>query len=603
MSTTATGFPAFDEATGGLPAGRDYLLSGPIGTGKTSFGLCFLFEGLRAGESAALVTRRAPKQVMEQGRALGWDLDGYVRSGRLTVVEYPQELHDQAPVMRDGPAVYKGLQAMLDGNSIRRLVFDPVTPLLTLPGAAFGTQRIRPLMQAFAGLQATTLYIVDTPEGELFLPGCKDEVFGTLRFEAGRHARTLFIDRIPGAAPRTTRLVFDLRPGSGLVECPAAAPADPEFEEPAVTLSGSALDAAPPSAAVTPVWDARPVARRSGAAPVRKGPGRWVVLVAGPDAPQRNSLRAAVESDASVVEAQGPAECFRILAVEPPDLILLSQESRGVTALEFIRKLRSTGTTLPVVLVGGRLRRISDSVRSLEAGADLTLPWPTDLRLLRLHVRHLLSRSGPAGAGGAAVSAGFDIAPRPDRPALISTTSVEQFSDRMRAEAAYALAGNLPFVVVTIHYPGGADTAEEVASLASFVSRQDDLTYSGERGAAVILAEASAAEPFLERFQSRWHAGPHPVTECRYFDGSRNFTEETVSELVASLGSRGGSPARDSLLAALSGRLHSASASIEHAKPHEKTNAAPANFATHVAAAAAAAGDGDRMEAPGPALQ
>ncbi len=602
MSTMATGFPAFDEATGGLPAGRDYLLSGPIGTGKTSFGLCFLHEGLRAGESTALVTRRAAKPVLEQGQTLGWDLEGYVRSGRLTVLEYPQELLEQAPVLRDGAAIYKGLQAMLDGNHIRRLVFDPVTPLLTLPGASFQTQRVRPLMQALAGLQATTLYIVDTPEGELFLPGCKDEVFGTLRFEAGRHARTLFIDRIPGAAPRASRLVFDLRPGSGLVECPAAGPADPEFEEPAVTLSATAPDAATAGAAVTPVWDARPVARRSGGAPVRKGARRWLVLVAGPDAQQRHSLRAAVESDASVIEAHGPAECFRLLAAEPPDLVLLSQQSRGVTALEFIRKLRSTGTMLPVVLVGGRLRRISDGVRSLEAGADLTLPWPVDLRLLRLHVRHLLSRTGPAGAGATEVSAGFDIAPRPDRPALISTTSLEQFSDRLRAESAYALAGNLSFVVVTIHSPGGADAAEEVASLASFVSRQDDLTYSGERGAAVILAEASTAEPFLERFQLRWHAGPRPFTECRYFDGSRTFTEETVNELVASLGSRGGSPEPDSLLAALSVRLHSAAASTGNGKAHEKTGAAPANFTAH-AAAATATGDGEHMETPGPALQ
>lgn len=599
MSMMGTGFSAFDEVTGGLPSGRDYLLCGAAGTGKTSFGLGFLFQGLRASESSALITRRAPKLVLEQARTLGWDLDEYIRGGQLMVLEYPQDLQQQTSLLRDSTEVYEAFRSMLAGSSIRRLVFDPVTPLLMLPGASFPTQRVRTLMQAFAELQATTLYIIDTPEGESYVPGCKDQVFGMLRFDGRGPARVLAIERIPGVAPGTTRFPFDIRPGSGLVRCGEAEAAEPEIR--ARALRVPELSADPQPVPFAPVWNARLTAAGASASQVRRHAGHWLVLVAGPHAAERQALRAAVEPDVSVIEAKGPADCLRLAAAEEPDLILLSQQSRGITALELVEKLRRSDITVPVVLLGERLRRRSDRARTLEAGADLALDWPVDVRLLRLHVRQFLKRSAISMPGLRGTGAGFEVAPQPVRPTLVCTGSEDRFRERMRAEAAYARACNLPFVVAALYAPGGEDMPEELAAVCSLVSRHDDLTYCGETGVAVIMAEALEATPFLERFQQRWRSGPRPVVDCRHFDGSHTFADETVDSLVGLLGSRNGHQKTDSLVAALAERMEVASVSLERNGFHPAANGAQ-NDVREVKphAAAASASDGPESSASTP---
>src|SRR5689334_12756968 len=95
MSPLTTGFDGFDTATGGLQAGKDYLVYGAVGTGKSGFALSFLHAGLRRGEGAAIVTRRAPETVIDQARVLGWNLEEYLQNGQLAILEYPADLQEQ----------------------------------------------------------------------------------------------------------------------------------------------------------------------------------------------------------------------------------------------------------------------------------------------------------------------------------------------------------------------------------------------------------------------------------------------------------------------------------------------------------------------------
>mgnify|MGYP006298842163 CR=1 FL=1 len=53
----STGVRGFDELVdGGLPENRLYIVSGPPGSGKTTFCAQFITEGARQGESCAYVT-------------------------------------------------------------------------------------------------------------------------------------------------------------------------------------------------------------------------------------------------------------------------------------------------------------------------------------------------------------------------------------------------------------------------------------------------------------------------------------------------------------------------------------------------------------------
>src|ERR1044071_1997316 len=73
-----SGVSGLDEVLhGGLIAERLYLIDGNPGSGKTTFALQFLLEGIRAGEKCLYVTLSETREELTQGAAShGWSLEG-----------------------------------------------------------------------------------------------------------------------------------------------------------------------------------------------------------------------------------------------------------------------------------------------------------------------------------------------------------------------------------------------------------------------------------------------------------------------------------------------------------------------------------------------
>jgi circadian clock protein KaiC len=86
-SRVLTGVPGLDDILlGGLPKGHTYLVEGKPGMGKTTFGMQFVMEGQRLGESCLYVTLSESKAELETAaRSRGWSLDG------ITVAEFVPE--------------------------------------------------------------------------------------------------------------------------------------------------------------------------------------------------------------------------------------------------------------------------------------------------------------------------------------------------------------------------------------------------------------------------------------------------------------------------------------------------------------------------------
>lgn len=83
-----TGIPGFDElCEGGLTRDRSYLISGSAGTGKTIFGLQFLYNGItRYGENGIYITtQERPDQVKENIKSFGWDFEAFENEGKLVI--------------------------------------------------------------------------------------------------------------------------------------------------------------------------------------------------------------------------------------------------------------------------------------------------------------------------------------------------------------------------------------------------------------------------------------------------------------------------------------------------------------------------------------
>lgn len=450
----SSGFSDLDELGGGLVNGQSYLVHGPLGAGKTTFALQFLLEGLQAGESVALVARRSAPVVLDKARAFGFELEPFVRDGRLALFEYAPRVIESCTRLRDEREIVEELRAGLAGPRAR-LVLDPVTPLLAGSSVGSAAFRARALTQGFSQLGATTLLLCDTPEDQDAVAGFRDLVYGSLRFEPaldGSSAR-IVPEQLPGA--RLAAVSFEIEPAVGLVSA----------------QQGSL------------------------------GPGssaRTLLLIV-PDRAERARLTALLETEHRVEPAEDAAEGLARMSAAPPDLVLIEKAAGSVDGAEFCRKLRASGVNVPIVLLTDRVRRVRDRVALLSAGADECLERPVDPRLLKLKVRGLLGRYngkrdrlvGPRAAGAGAAA---------ERDGVTSTRDLEYFVARVEREAESARELGLAFSVVAVTpRPGGDMRAlgERVASLV----REYDLVCLGQDVALVLLAETdeSGLGVFLER--------------------------------------------------------------------------------------------------------
>ena len=76
MERVITGIPNLDEMLGGgfIPQSA-ILLRGAPGTGKTTFGLQYLLEGVRRGEAGLFISfEEFPQSLYRDAASLGWDL-------------------------------------------------------------------------------------------------------------------------------------------------------------------------------------------------------------------------------------------------------------------------------------------------------------------------------------------------------------------------------------------------------------------------------------------------------------------------------------------------------------------------------------------------
>lgn len=83
----ATGVPGLDELTGGgIPAGDAVLLTGPAGSGKTTFATQFVAEGLRSGEACVVaVFEEYPEAYLARARTADVDFGRMIAADRLAV--------------------------------------------------------------------------------------------------------------------------------------------------------------------------------------------------------------------------------------------------------------------------------------------------------------------------------------------------------------------------------------------------------------------------------------------------------------------------------------------------------------------------------------
>ncbi len=119
------------------------------------------------------------------------------------------------------------------------------------------------------------------------------------------------------------------------------------------------------------------------------------ILVVDDERAVRESLRRALELEGYEIELAGDGNeaLYRLEANDEPDAMILDVLMPGIDGLEVCRRLRGTGSKLPVLMLTARTE-VEDRVAGLDAGADDYVTKPFALEELLARVRALLRRAG-----------------------------------------------------------------------------------------------------------------------------------------------------------------------------------------------------------------
>lgn len=154
--TIPSGIPPLDARVGGAMFGRLNVLSGGPGTGKTTACLQFAGEGLRRGESVAMLTSDRLSDLRSHAAWLGADLVTPLREGRLTLLRYRRQFAALLQHAVSPEQMLDDLRRLCLAAHPTRIVVDTVAPFLT--SALHSDTTLDALAALFEEAEATTLF-------------------------------------------------------------------------------------------------------------------------------------------------------------------------------------------------------------------------------------------------------------------------------------------------------------------------------------------------------------------------------------------------------------------------------------------------------------
>ncbi len=166
-----TGIAGLDEMLGGgFTTGRSILVCGGPGSGKTIFGVQFLYNGItRYDENGLFVSLdENPAHLKENVAGFGWDLEKLEKKRRLAIVDVSPIRYEEGE-MRIGDmwigkrdftilSLIEIIKAKAEEINAKRIVVDPITTLtIQCQSASEKRKSVVDLLEVVSGLGSTNL--------------------------------------------------------------------------------------------------------------------------------------------------------------------------------------------------------------------------------------------------------------------------------------------------------------------------------------------------------------------------------------------------------------------------------------------------------------
>lgn len=176
-----SGIQGFDEILlGGLPKGRSIVLSGPPGSGKSTFAMQFLYRGAKDyGEPGVYVTlSESPNEIRHNMKSYGWDILKLERDGKLLLIDARPFSITEEGFVASNESLYRGeampfshltdmVLAGIRKVDAKRLVIDSITILaMQYVNKFYIRQGLMGMVQALSNQDCTSLLISESTQEE-----------------------------------------------------------------------------------------------------------------------------------------------------------------------------------------------------------------------------------------------------------------------------------------------------------------------------------------------------------------------------------------------------------------------------------------------------
>lgn len=212
-----TGMECIDRIVGGgFPVGGMISVSGPCGSGKTSFGLEFLIRGAMSGQRGLYIsTVHSPEKLLTYLPRLDYADSKLFEKGAVALKHIDEmgsgERDDGRITKVEAMAMVEDIDEAIKGQKVSRMVLDATNPILVEMEDWVARSFLLSLSKVLFDSKCTGLLIT---EGEV--PDCQEHTMsdGIIKLgtasRRGDNYRVLEVLKMSGAAHSRAKYVMDM---------------------------------------------------------------------------------------------------------------------------------------------------------------------------------------------------------------------------------------------------------------------------------------------------------------------------------------------------------------------------------------------------------